>query len=327
MKGKILFLLAAPLLFSAQTTITKAFHDPVIGDVVSNVQLVGTVDNSATGNGVTFSNPALTAGAPVTANYVAPTAAEAAGYVGSTIKMVSGANVTFYKQTANKLEITAISTPDATMSFNANNATFISYPAAYGYNEQDQAQGLISAGTNTGYLRGTITNTADAAGTLVIGTQTFNNVLRIKSIQNFTIYLDASFIISVGSVTNTSYMYFDSTHKFPLLTSTSGNISVPSLGINQNLNESSALDAVFLSVKDVSAKEQFTVYPNPVQDVLFVKGEQFETARIYSTDGKLIKSADLRSGKADVSEIPSGMYFIELKGKDRNAETAKFIKK
>ncbi|UKB83394.1 hypothetical protein LF887_20635 [Chryseobacterium sp. MEBOG06] len=48
MKKSILFLLGTSAMFSAQITLIKAANDPIIGDIVNNNLITGTIDNSAT---------------------------------------------------------------------------------------------------------------------------------------------------------------------------------------------------------------------------------------------------------------------------------------
>lgn len=331
MKTALLFLIATTAVFSAQTTITKAFNDPIIGETVNNFTVNGTVDNSATGSAATFSNGSLTQGAASVTSYSAPIATEITTFPGSTIKMVGAGNTILYKATATKLEITGLVNTDATLNFSANNGTIITYPASFGYNEVDLAQGTFTSTTASGLFKGTITNTADAAGTLIVATKTYTNVLRIKSVQNFNLYqsTDTSFIFPIGTVTNTAYTYYDSTHKFPLLSSTNANISVPLLSINQTTVGAQALNEVFLGVSDVVKKNSFKIYPNPSQEFIEFKGDisNYSKATIYSLDGKLIKTSDLKSGKVQISELPSAAYFIEVSGKDTQTESEKFIKK
>ncbi|SDQ80412.1 Por secretion system C-terminal sorting domain-containing protein [Chryseobacterium soldanellicola] len=332
MKQTLLFLLATSGLFSAQTTITKAFNDPIVGETVNNVMISGTVDNSATGANTTFNNAALTQGTASPTIYSAPAAGELTTFPGSTIKMVGSGNTILYKQTASKLEITGLITPDATLNLSANNGTFISYPAAFGYNETDQAQGTFTSPTASGLCKGTINITADASGTLILGASTFSNVVRIKSVQNFNLHLpnDTNFLVPIGSVTNTAYTYYDSTHKFPLLTTTQAVINVPIAGINQTTSGAQALSQLFLSALDNNIKKQsLKVFPNPAQDFIEFKGDtaNLSTVNIYSLDGKLIKTSDLKAGKVQVSELPAAAYFIEVSGKDSKKEATKFIKK
>ncbi|MCX8526289.1 T9SS type A sorting domain-containing protein [Chryseobacterium formosus] len=330
MKKTLLILISATGIWSAQT-ITKAFNDPIIGETVNNVNVNGTVNNSATGNNATFTNTSLTAGTATSTVYSAPTASEISTFPGSTIKMTGDGNTALYKQTATKLEITGLVTPDATLNFSANNGTIITYPASFGYNETDQAQGIFTSTTASGLFKGTIVNTADAAGTLLIGNKTYTNVLRIKSVQNFNLYqsTDTFFVFSIGTVTNTSYSYYSGTNKFAILTSTSGNISVPLLSINQSTSGATALNEAFLAVSDLKLKEKLSIYPNPAQDFVQVKGEISSNSKvnIYGLDGKLIKTTDLKSGKVEISELPPSAYFIEVSDSNKSKETAKFIKK
>lgn len=324
MKTTLFFLMTSTAVLSAQTTITKAFNDPVIGEVINNVNVNGTVDNSAIGANTTFSNSNLTQGSASITSYSAPTTAEISTFPGTTIKMTGGGSTVFYKQTASKLEITGLVTPDATLNFSANNGTFISYPAAFGYSESDAAAGTFSATAGSGNFSGTINITADASGTLLIGSKTYLNVLRIKSVQNFALSV---FGIPVGSVVNTSYSYYDSLHKSPLLSTINAVITVQ--GTPQTTNSAQALNETFLGTSDFIKKDAFKIYPNPARDFIEFKGDfsNYLKANIYSLDGKLIKTSDLKSGKVQISDLSPSAYFIELSGNKTQSESVKFIKK
>lgn len=324
MKKILLFAIISTTAVSAQTTITKAFNDPLVGETINNVNVNGTVDNSATGNNVTFINSSLTQGSASVTTYSAPTASDISTFPGTTIKMTGNGSTVYYKQTATKLEITGLVTPDATLNFSTNNGTFITYPAAFGYSDSDTASGTFSATAGSGNFSGTINITGDAQGTLLIGVKTYTNVLRIKSVQNFNLTV---FGFPVGTIVNTSYAYYDSTHKFPLLSTTNAVITVQ--GTPQTTNLAQALNETFLSTSDFIKKDAFKIYPNPAQDFIEFKGDlsQYSKANIYSLDGKLIKTSDLKSGKVQVSELPPSSYFIEVSGSKAPSESVKFIKK
>lgn len=309
-------------MFSAQTTITKAFHDPVIGDVVNNVNVNGTVNNSATGNNATFNNTGLTAGTASVSNYVAPTASEISTFPGTTIKMTGNGSTAYYKATASKLEITGLVTPDATLNFITNNGTYISYPAAFGYSENDTAAGTFTSSSGSGNFTGTIAITADAAGTLLIGSKTYSNVLRIKSVQNLNLTI---FGFPVGSVSNTSYAYYDNLHKFPLLNTTTAVVTFQ--GNPQTTNVAQALNETFLSVSDVNLKEKMSIYPNPAKNFIRMKGDVPEGSliSIYSLEGKIVKTIRYKSGDIDISDLPVSSYFVEVSD-SKKTEKTKFIK-
>jgi type IX secretion system substrate protein/VCBS repeat protein len=79
-----------------------------------------------------------------------------------------------------------------------------------------------------------------------------------------------------------------------------------------------------LSIDDINSS-QIVFYPNPVQDVLFIEAqEQIENIKIYTLQGNLIKEATLVN-EVNVSELSSGMYFIQLSGEGKTV-TKKFIK-
>ncbi|MEN4758923.1 T9SS type A sorting domain-containing protein [Chryseobacterium sp. C39-AII1] len=332
MKTTLFCILTAFGLCSAQTTITKAFNDPNPGDSPNYFTVNGTVDNSQTGTSATFNNSSVTQGAISSTNYSVPSASEISTFPGSTLKMVGSGNTIYFKQSASKLEITGLVTPDATLNFSANNGTYISYPTnSASTQDSDTASGTFTSspanGNVTGNFSGTINITVDGTGTLLLGSQTYPNVLKIKSVQNFNLTFSG---FPLGTITNTAYFYYDSTHKFPLLSHTTANINVPALNMNQTTTAAQALFENVLGVNDSFVKkDKLKVYPNPATDFIEFRGEtgDYSTAKIYSVDGKLIKTSDVKSGKVQVSELPSTTYFIEVSGKDAKAETTKFIKK
>ncbi|HCA08178.1 T9SS type A sorting domain-containing protein [Chryseobacterium sp.] len=331
MKTSLLFLLGISGALSAQITLTKAANDPLSGDTANDYTVTGTVNNTATGANVTFSNGSLVQGAASPTVYSTPSAAEITTFPGSTIKMASGATSIFYKASATKLEITGVINPQATLNFSVDNGTYMNYPTAFGVNQTDNARGNFTSSAANGFFSGTMGTLADAYGTLIIGSRTYTNVLRVKFTQNFNLYapFDVALTNPIGTFTNTAYSYYDGSHRYALLTSTNGNISVPLLGVNQSTSSAVALGETFLGTANTAKKEDFTVYPNPAQDFIGFKGNtgNYTTANIYNLDGKLIKTSDLKSGKVQISELPTANYFIQVSGKDAKTETVKFIKK
>ncbi|NIF03949.1 T9SS type A sorting domain-containing protein [Chryseobacterium sp. Tr-659] len=332
MKKTLLILLGTSAVFSAQITLTKASNDPISGDVVNYNAVNGTVDNSALGANVTFSNGSLTMGAASQTTYSAPTSTEISTFPGTTIKMADGTTTIYYKASATKLEITGIVNPQATLNFSVDNGTYNNYPTAYGPAQNDNAKGTFSSSVANGLFSGTLSTQADAYGTLIVGNQTYSNVLRVKYTQNFNLYasFDIAYSNPIGAVTNTAYAYYDASHRYALLNTTNGNISVPLLGINQSTSSAQALSETFLAISNAVKKENLTVYPNPAQDFIGFKGntENYTKANIYSLDGKLIKTSDMKSGNIQISDLPPASYFIEVSGKNAgDSKNTKFIKK
>lgn len=333
MKKSLLLLLGASAMLSAQITLTKAANDPISGNVVNYNHVTGVVNNSATGANVTFSNGGLTMGVSSTTTYSTPNSTEIATFPGSTIKMADGATTVYYKASSTKLEITGIVNPQATLNFNVDNGTYNSYPLTYGPAQNDTAKGTFSSSSANGLFSGTMAAIADAYGTLIIGNQTYSNVLRVKYTQNFNLYASFDIIYAnpIGTVTNTAYAYYDASHRYALLNSTNGNISVPLLSINQTVVTALALNEAFLATSSNAVKkENLVVYPNPAQDFIGFKGntDNYSKANIYSLDGKLVKTSDVKSGNIQISDLPPASYFIEISGKNTtDTKNTKFIKK
>lgn len=318
-------------LFTAQTTtITKAFNDPIIGDIVNNYKVNGAADHSPTGNNVTFNNANLTQGPLSITSYTAVTPDELITYPGSTIKMNSFGNSVFYKSTDTKLEITGIVTSQATLKFNSDNGTFITYPATYGSTVTDNAAGTFSSSLASGLFKGTITTSGDAYGTLIIGSQVYNNVLRIKSVQNFNLYSSADplYFVPLGVITNITYSYYEGTRKFPLLNSISGVVNIPLFNINQSVDYTQVLGEVYLSTASFTPKGNFKIYPNPAHDFIQLTGKAREqsSVNIYTTEGKLVRKLNNTADRIDISALPRACYFIEVSQKDGKSEKLKLIK-
>ena len=75
------------------------------------------------------------------------------------------------------------------------------------------------------------------------------------------------------------------------------------------------------------AQNQFSIYPNPVSDVLNItKVSDKATFEIYGVTGQMIKKGDVKDGKVVVSELLKGNYIIKISDKEVS-NNLKFIKK
>jgi Zn-dependent metalloprotease len=83
-----------------------------------------------------------------------------------------------------------------------------------------------------------------------------------------------------------------------------------------------------LSVQDLNAS-QFSIYPNPVTDILNIKlskSTQNLTYKITNLAGQLLQQGKVSNEKINLSILPKGTYVLTLKGDDLN-QSVKFIKK
>lgn len=72
----------------------------------------------------------------------------------------------------------------------------------------------------------------------------------------------------------------------------------------------------------------FTVVPNPASDLIHIQGvtSEIKNTLIYSVAGQLIHSAPLNSETINISNLQSGIYFLEIITSEGNKQIQKFIK-
>ncbi|WP_409516967.1 T9SS type A sorting domain-containing protein [Empedobacter sp.] len=89
--------------------------------------------------------------------------------------------------------------------------------------------------------------------------------------------------------------------------------------VSQNITISSAV----LGTNDL-AKSVVNVYPNPVNNVLFIETNEASKAEIFAITGIKMTEKTFQKGKnqLDVSSLPKGVYIIKV-----NNSTFKVIKK
>ena len=319
--------LSCSILF-AQTTITKAANDYIIGNTINEINMVGTPDNSSTGSNVTFTNNALTAGTAVTASVSALSAAELVSYPQGNVKFSDGnGNDIFYKTTATDLQIVAATIGGAVLKF-SNTAIFLKFPTIFNQAYTDPAAGTATSNGTTLYFNGSIATTADATGTLLVGNQTFTNVIRIKTVQNYPLFFDATFFASAGSLVSTIYTCYDNVRRYPLFTSTSAILNVPIANIvNQTSSQSAAQSIVFLGNNEVKPQSSLFMYPNPTSDIVKFDGlsKDQRSVKIFSADGKLLGQKKINDKEVNVSELTSGNYFITISGEKSETKAMKLI--
>ncbi len=85
---------------------------------------------------------------------------------------------------------------------------------------------------------------------------------------------------------------------------------------------------VSLGNEEYNVSSIFSVYPNPAQDVLNIETSsdiQIESMTISSIRGNVIKTFNTKVKSIQISDLTSGIYFIEIKHND-GVQKVKFIK-
>ncbi|MEQ8907701.1 MAG: T9SS type A sorting domain-containing protein [Vicingaceae bacterium] len=72
---------------------------------------------------------------------------------------------------------------------------------------------------------------------------------------------------------------------------------------------------------------ELKLYPNPTSETLFLSNIQnFTGIRVYDQNGRLVKQWNKAKNKLDVSNLPNGLYFINLQTQSGELINRKFIK-
>ncbi len=105
--------------------------------------------------------------------------------------------------------------------------------------------------------------------------------------------------LTVGNAfSNTANIYFD--YNAPIVTNTY------TTTVQSNLSTAETVT------------ENFSIYPNPVKDVLHFKTkERIVKAEVYDLSGRIVRSSGITQNAIDLSELPKGNYLIRIYTKDQ----------
>lgn len=92
--------------------------------------------------------------------------------------------------------------------------------------------------------------------------------------------------------------------------------------IFQNIDIGAFESCVFLGISNI--KSDIKIFPNPVSDKVLIENFEYNSFRIYDSNGKLVKEGN-SEGFIDVSGLYSGLYFVSLSA-GKNTYFSKFIK-
>lgn len=72
-----------------------------------------------------------------------------------------------------------------------------------------------------------------------------------------------------------------------------------------------------LGINNISKEQDFTVYPNPASDKVFIEGEKVTDVEMYSIDGKKLNTSMNADHSLNVSHLIKGVYLLKIKIKNQ----------
>lgn len=318
------FVAIASLANSQNLTMTKAAFEPAIGDIKSTVSLDTSfyttgLPSNITGTNVTwdFSNLAINSTVGViSSTYIAAASATTTPPVGATLAEDQGGSYTFFKSVSSpttQYELMSVKFGTTSLTF-TNTGIVAQWPISYGYNLVDNMAGTANFSV-TAQFSGSVNSTADGMGTLKLPLgNNFTNVLRIKSVQTLTFTV---FSFPIANIKQVIYQYYRAGDKFPLLT-----INATSTGSSTSTSAQGNAAYLPIGIKENSIKQiNFNVLPNPANTEVSVQLENNKTANsltLINAIGQTLKTIN-NANTMNVSEIPNGVYYLEVHSGDHSA--------
>jgi len=179
------------------------------------------------------------------------------------------------------------------------------FPFSLNDSFQDSYTGsyFIDDGTDWHTIEGIRQVTADGFGTLVLPNITYENCLRIKSIQDGT---DTCATQGVANYTIITYTWFQLSRNGPIL------------HINTNFTPVEAkyyYENPLIGIGQLNQNTSFKLFPNPVTDILHIdynSTSDIESIQVYDVMGKLVLDTVGDINQLDVSKIQSGVLFVKV---------------
>mgnify|MGYP000585272621 CR=1 FL=1 len=342
MKKKLLFIaLVASSMANAQS-LTQA-NEPAIGESASMFLVDSFATNYAgvTGTNVTwdYSNLAGYENETRMIQVVDPaTTADAASFPTSTKAYdLAGTIVTYYTSTSGErssqgFRFTEPTMGDVVSQYDTDELIMVTYPFANGSSLTDAYSGSVSYNIGlptTESLSGNAYAWIDGQGTLELPLGvTLTDVIRYKSID--TAYSTAPIIGAVEIIREQYEYYIHSIQNLPVFIHASIKIQQPAAA---PLGEVSLVLSYYETEEYVGLEEedkaQFSVYPNPANDVITIKGDltNSTSASVIDQSGRVLKTFNPSiNNTVNIADLNSGMYILSIESKG-TIQTVQIIKK
>jgi hypothetical protein len=330
MKKIYLSILTIALAFtaSAQLSLTKAFNEPVLGNINTKKGYDSTtVIPKNTGAGQTWNFSSLIANT-VTAISTYTTVAStpsASTFPSATIAEADGTGAfNYFKSTATQSEFVGIDDgAGSTLSF-TNSAIVAIWPINFGYANTDSYGGPVNAAATPGVANGVINTNGTGSGTVTLpGSISFANCLQVKMTNSLNVVVGtfpSSFTLDVIS---TDWSYYSGTQKFPILTvsyqtQTANSILGPTVQVTADVRIN---NAVLTGITDLNFDAiNYNVYPNPATESvnIHLTNDKTETVSVVVINnlGQVVRSIDLGSAievkyLLNTTDLASGIYHIK----------------
>jgi len=317
-----LFIICSASILNAQT-LTQANHAPAaFNKNFITTQCDSSISIGASGIGAVWNyTPVMRTS--ITNTFVTASVSNASYPMADVSVSSSPSNISYYKATATGLNyyggVITINSIPITINY-SNPAKLAQYPFAPVSTVTSAVSGSLTVVGNNGTFTGNCTVTADASGTLTLGTRVFTNVVRLKTLQVINGTLPAPFNSINISQLNYDY-YSSSASKAPILSISNSTVSSMIGGTSMQTFATVLKDYLTVSVNETAKTDiELSVFPNPSNSVINFNTASTGVAQVivYDLQGKIVTTESFENGniKLYVSHFTNAVYVYTVIGKN-----------
>lgn len=345
MKTKLLLLSFFITLLGYSQTINNFDSAPMSMYAIINTTTT-TIDQNPSGVNATWDFTLNATGETSTDTYEAVTLGSSIEntYPGTTSALTTTATIdppgignVYTKNAANVISITGVGGLDLALNYTDNNGLIGAFPLNFNdTNAGDSVSGTFEFDGNLGTFTGDLTTTVDAHGTLTmsdVGSGVFTgDVTRLKIQQALNLFVTVAIPINIGTVSQTSYYYYDNANSNLVFRTTEFVIDIsfpPLVSINESVNVMESLLSSTLGTSDKTLQKSLSVVPNPVKDVLnfnFSNNIVINSITVSDVSGRQVLKENTSKSTIAVEQLNNGIYIATV-NTDKGVFSTKFIKK
>ena len=330
---KILLSIALLCSFVINAQLTQTNHAPVSGDTFSTNQCDSTgIMVGTSGANSLWNFSAITIHSSITNNYVATVSTNTAN--SGSIKVSSSlTNSSYYSSSATKLNYfggnVTVGPLNAELNYTSP-AIVALYPMSLNTTTSNvvSGTGVITPLVGNVTFTGNSSVIADGTGTLVIGTRTLTNAIRLKTSQ----LINATASFGNATITLVDYDYYAAaTSKRPFLTISTSTLSSTLGGTSTQTIVTALKNFTNVGLMETANEAiELSVFPNPSNSFVTFNTNSENAYQIKSFDvtGRLITSEQFENNKATltVANLNSGVYLYTVLNKNNQVvKSGKFI--
>jgi hypothetical protein len=247
---------------------------------------------------------------------------------------VGGGNYSYLDIAGGDLLQLGFGSTDLTIAY-TDPQKYLAFPFTYNTSFSDNIAGSYEVSGLVTTRTGTVSFLADGYGTLILPTGTYNNVLRVKYVQNIADVISIGPVDITTTTITSTYFWMVPGNKNSLMNIS--HITVSSTGSTVHANNVFYYPGVVSTEDFEIGMVKMQLIPNPAEKQVFLNAyvkepgsRKVSVVNVLGQTVKTVESADLAAGvyqgKIELDELPDGLYFVQLATNDRIVASERLIK-